>query len=73
MLVTGYDAAGLVAVTNTEFDGETSWSATCNGDHYWTMLFYGADDHVTLWGGKKSVVAMMSRSRSSTAKGDERL
>jgi pectin lyase len=48
MLVTGYDAAGLVAVTNTEFDGETSWSATCNGDHYWTMLFYGADDHITL-------------------------
>jgi pectin lyase len=48
MLVTGYDAAGLVAVTNTEFDGETSWSASCNGDHYWTMLFYGAADHVTL-------------------------
>ncbi|KAA8895732.1 polysaccharide lyase family 1 protein [Sphaerosporella brunnea] len=50
MLVTGYDAAGLVAVTNTEFDGSTSWSATCNGDHYWTMLFYGSADHVTLAG-----------------------
>jgi pectin lyase len=48
MLVTGYTAAGRVSVTNNEFDGVTSWSASCNGDHYWTMLFLGAADKITL-------------------------
>ncbi|KAI5787300.1 pectin lyase fold/virulence factor, partial [Geopyxis carbonaria] len=50
MIVTGYDQAGRVSITNNELDGQTSWSATCNGEHYWTMLFYGANDHVTLAG-----------------------
>ena len=48
MLVTGYETAGRVTISNTEFDGKTSWSATCNGKHYWTMLFYGASDKITL-------------------------
>ncbi|KAF7957430.1 hypothetical protein EAE96_003015 [Botrytis aclada] len=48
MLVTGYNAAGRLTISNNEFDGQTSWSATCNGQHYWTMLFYGAADYVTL-------------------------
>ncbi|KAI5803663.1 pectin lyase fold/virulence factor [Geopyxis carbonaria] len=50
MLVTGYAQAGRVTVSNNEFDGATSWSATCNGDHYWTMLFLGSSDLVTLVG-----------------------
>ena len=48
MIVTGYDAAGKVTISNNEFDGTTSWSATCNGDHYWTMLFLGSADYITL-------------------------
>ncbi|KAA8573102.1 hypothetical protein EYC84_003628 [Monilinia fructicola] len=48
MLVTGYNAAGRLTISNNEFDGQTSWSATCNGQHYWTMLFYGSADYVTL-------------------------
>jgi len=48
MIVTGYDAAGKVTISNNEFDGTTSWSASCNGDHYWTMLFLGDQDYITL-------------------------
>lgn len=50
MLVTGYQPAGRVTISNNDFDGTTSWSASCNGQHYWTMLFYGSSDRVTLAG-----------------------
>lgn len=50
MIVTGYDAAKRVSITNNEFDGQTSWSATCNGQHYWTLLFLGAADKITMAG-----------------------
>lgn len=46
-LVSGYDQAGRVTISNNELDGETDWSASCNGDHYWTMLFLGAADKIT--------------------------
>lgn len=48
MLVTGYESAGKVTVSNSEFDGQTSWSASCNGEHYWTMLLIGENDQITL-------------------------
>ncbi|ETS85384.1 pectin lyase F [Pestalotiopsis fici W106-1] len=48
MIVSGYETAGRVTISNNEFDGETSWSASCNGEHYWTMLFLGAGDQITL-------------------------
>lgn len=48
MIVTGYDQAGRVTISNNEFDGQTQWSSTCNGDHYWTMLFLGSADKITL-------------------------
>ncbi|PUU75777.1 pectin lyase fold/virulence factor [Tuber borchii] len=50
MIVTGYTQAGRVTISNNEFDGNTNWSATCNGDHYWTMLFLGSSDLITLVG-----------------------
>lgn len=50
MLVTGYDQAGSVSITNNVFDGSTEWSASCDGTHYWTMLFLGESDRVTLQG-----------------------
>ena len=50
MIVTGYTAAGHVSITNNEFDGKTSWSGTCNGQHYWTMLFLGSADYITMAG-----------------------
>ena len=48
MIVTGYEPAGRVTISNNEFNGKTSWSASCNGDHYWTMLFLGEKDQITL-------------------------
>lgn len=37
-----------VTVSNTEFDGSTTTSATCNGDHYWGAMFFGPSDQITL-------------------------
>lgn len=48
MLVTGYETAGHVTISNSELDGTTKWSASCNGEHYWTMLFLGENDKITL-------------------------
>jgi len=50
MIVAGYEPAGRVTISNTELDGRTSWSAMCNGKHYWTMLFLGKSDKITLVG-----------------------
>ncbi|EKG09694.1 Pectate lyase/Amb allergen [Macrophomina phaseolina MS6] len=50
MLVLGNGASGRVSVTNNEFDGSTSWSATCDGHHYWALYFTGSNDMVTFKG-----------------------
>lgn len=49
MIVTGFGAAGRVTISNCDFDGRTPYSATCNGMHYWTLLFLGANDKITLY------------------------
>ncbi|KAI9162829.1 Pectin lyase [Paramyrothecium foliicola] len=46
-IVTHYDGS-RVTVSNNEFDGRTTTSASCNNNHYWTMMFYGKGDQVTL-------------------------
>ena len=50
MIVSGWGAAGRVTISNNEFDGKTSWSASCNGKHYWMMLFIGLKDYYTFSG-----------------------
>ncbi|KAK1143440.1 hypothetical protein N8T08_006768 [Aspergillus melleus] len=50
MIVSGWEAAGHVTISNCEFDGQTQWSATCNNEHYWTLLFVGARDYYTFSG-----------------------
>lgn len=35
MFVAGQAASNRVTLSNNEFDGQTSWSATCDGHHYW--------------------------------------
>ncbi|KAF2133801.1 polysaccharide lyase family 1 protein [Dothidotthia symphoricarpi CBS 119687] len=47
MIVTGYASAGRVTLSNNDFDGRTSWSASCNGQHYWTLLLLGDGDKIT--------------------------
>ncbi|KAI8211253.1 putative pectin lyase E [Colletotrichum sp. SAR 10_76] len=49
-IVSGWGAAGKVTISNNEFDGKTTWSAGCNGKHYWTLLLIGAKDYYTFSG-----------------------
>lgn len=46
-VVTHYDGS-RITLSNNEFDGVTDTSASCNGNHYWTMMFYGEGDQITL-------------------------
>ncbi|RYP46649.1 hypothetical protein DL768_007162 [Monosporascus sp. mg162] len=50
MIVAGWGAAGKVTISDNEFDGRTSWSAGCNGKHYWGLLLIGSNDFYTLAG-----------------------
>lgn len=50
MIVTGYQSAGRVTISNNDFDGRTSWSASCNNQHYWTLLLIGEGDKITFSG-----------------------
>lgn len=46
-VVTHYDGS-RITLSNNEFDGVTDTSSSCNGNHYWTMMFYGEGDQITL-------------------------
>jgi pectate lyase len=48
MFVVSHFAANKITLSNNEFDGVTTTSSTCNGDHYWTMMFIAAGDQITL-------------------------
>uniref|UniRef100_A0A8H7N606 pectin lyase n=1 Tax=Bionectria ochroleuca TaxID=29856 RepID=A0A8H7N606_BIOOC len=41
-----YDAS-RVTISNTEFDGVTPYSHSCNSDHYWTIIMGGTGDKIT--------------------------
>ncbi|OLN97956.1 putative pectin lyase A 1 [Colletotrichum chlorophyti] len=46
-LVLGTSASGKVTVSNCDFDGQSDYSATCDGYHYWTAYFAGSNDQIT--------------------------
>ena len=39
-----------MTISNSEIDGSTSWSPTCDGHHYWGLYFTGSSDLITLKG-----------------------
>ncbi|KAJ7233041.1 pectate lyase [Mycena rebaudengoi] len=47
MVVTHYGAVTQTTFSNNVFNGDSTYSATCNGCHYWTALFTGAGDQIT--------------------------
>ncbi|KAF4958977.1 hypothetical protein FSARC_10880 [Fusarium sarcochroum] len=47
MFVSHYEAS-RVTISNTEFDGRTDYSHSCNNDHYWTIIIGGKGDKITL-------------------------
>ncbi|KAK3934537.1 putative pectin lyase [Diplogelasinospora grovesii] len=49
-MVLGTSASNRVTISNCEIDGQTSWSATCDGHHYWGIYLDGSSDLVTLKG-----------------------
>lgn len=48
MFVVSHYTASKITLSNNEFDGVTPTTSTCNGDHYWTMMFIANGDQVTL-------------------------
>ncbi|KAF5012152.1 hypothetical protein FDECE_1801 [Fusarium decemcellulare] len=46
-IVLGENPSGRVTISNTKIDGNTEWSATCDGHHYWSMYFTGSNDQIT--------------------------
>ncbi|PSN59290.1 pectin lyase-like protein [Corynespora cassiicola Philippines] len=48
MFVAGNGASNRLTLSNNEFDGQTSWSATCDGRHYWAIYLTGSSDLVTM-------------------------
>lgn len=40
--------ASRATISNTEFDGRTDFSHSCNNDHYWTIIIGGKGDKITL-------------------------
>ncbi|KAL3456575.1 pectin lyase A [Aspergillus heterothallicus] len=49
-IVLGTQADNRVTISNSFIDGESSWSATCDGYHYWGIYLDGSNDLVTLKG-----------------------
>ncbi|KAM0717609.1 hypothetical protein Q7P37_007461 [Cladosporium fusiforme] len=49
-IVLGEKASNRVTISNSEIDGSSSWSATCDNHHYWALYFTGSNDMVTLKG-----------------------
>ncbi|KAF9530574.1 putative pectin lyase D [Crepidotus variabilis] len=47
MVVTGYGAVTAATFSNNVFEGAGTYSATCNGRHYWAALFTGNGDQIT--------------------------
>ncbi|KAJ7036581.1 pectin lyase-like protein [Mycena alexandri] len=47
MVVTGFGAVTKTTFSNNVFNGASTYSATCNGQHYWTAFFTGAGDQIT--------------------------
>ncbi|KAH6876408.1 pectin lyase fold/virulence factor [Thelonectria olida] len=46
-IVLGNNPSKRVTISNSKIDGTTSWSATCDGHHYWALYFTGSNDLVT--------------------------
>ncbi|KAJ6112922.1 hypothetical protein N7512_008246 [Penicillium capsulatum] len=49
-VVLGENASKRVTISNSYFNGETDYSATCDGYHYWGLYFTGSSDLITFKG-----------------------
>ncbi|KAH7362281.1 pectin lyase B [Plectosphaerella cucumerina] len=47
MFVSHFNSGNTATLSNNEFDGRTTNTRTCNGDHYWTIMIVGTLDKIT--------------------------
>ncbi|KAG8931368.1 hypothetical protein FRC01_001426 [Tulasnella sp. 417] len=47
-IVSHYEPNTGITVSNNYFDGQSTYSASCNGHHYWAFLFLGEADQITM-------------------------
>ncbi|KAE9292907.1 hypothetical protein PF008_g24942 [Phytophthora fragariae] len=50
MLVVHFSGATGVTISNSDFDGNTKFSASCDGHHYWGFLILGKKTELSLLG-----------------------
>ncbi|OWZ18863.1 LOW QUALITY PROTEIN: Pectin lyase [Phytophthora megakarya] len=50
MIVTNFSGAQGVTISNSNFDGNTKYSSTCDGRHYWGFLILGKQTEMSLLG-----------------------
>ncbi|RLN36600.1 hypothetical protein BBO99_00008403 [Phytophthora kernoviae] len=50
MVVINFSDATGVTISNSDFDGTTKYSASCDGHHYWSFLLYGKATQISLVG-----------------------
>ncbi|KAG7379583.1 hypothetical protein PHYPSEUDO_008454 [Phytophthora pseudosyringae] len=50
MIVINFSGALGVTISNSDFDGKTEYSSSCDGHHYWGFILTGAKTEVTLVG-----------------------
>ncbi|PLB49088.1 hypothetical protein P170DRAFT_383689 [Aspergillus steynii IBT 23096] len=49
-IVLGTQADNRITISNSFINGESDWSATCDGYHYWGIYLDGSNDMVTMKG-----------------------
>uniref|UniRef100_A0AAV1TFF6 pectin lyase n=1 Tax=Peronospora matthiolae TaxID=2874970 RepID=A0AAV1TFF6_9STRA len=50
MIVINFSGATGVTISNSDFDGRTKYSTSCDGRHYWGFLFLGKHTEMSLLG-----------------------
>ncbi|KAG7383198.1 hypothetical protein PHYPSEUDO_003932 [Phytophthora pseudosyringae] len=48
MVVVNFSGAMGLTISNSDFDGNTEYSASCDGRHYWGFLLYGETTQISL-------------------------
>ncbi|ETP31760.1 hypothetical protein F442_19402, partial [Phytophthora nicotianae P10297] len=47
MFVSGFDGVESITISNSDFDGRTDWSSSCDGRHYWGFILDGTTTRVS--------------------------
>ncbi|RLN66284.1 hypothetical protein BBJ28_00013916 [Nothophytophthora sp. Chile5] len=47
-LTTNAASVATMTISNSDFDGRTDYSATCDGRHYWCFIFYGENTRFSM-------------------------